>query len=197
MYEERTRKTRFSLIASIAAATTALLLATSAMSMITTENAFAEKYRNNQASAGSNFCLNPIFESSTLDIVNNIGNCGNTISQQEESGQASSPVTSQIASPTIEVQSAAPPPTPEPQTCLECFTAFLTANEIALFEQAFSDFTMGEITTIEELCPTLEVLNDVQLQQALGDIAILLTQTGIDQPRIDDIINCLERVFGL
>lgn len=32
-----------------------------------------------------------------------VGNCGGTVSQQDESGQASAPITSQSANPTIEL----------------------------------------------------------------------------------------------
>ncbi|MGC1132277.1 MAG: hypothetical protein WA941_05610 [Nitrososphaeraceae archaeon] len=91
-----------------------ILLLVTTISITVTENAFAERYRNSQAAATSNSCLNPSFESSTLDIPNTIGNCGNTISQQEESSQASSPITLQSANPTLEVHPPPQLPAPEP-----------------------------------------------------------------------------------
>ena len=55
-----------------------------------------------QVAAISNDCLNPILDSNTIDNAVGVGNCGGTISQQDESGQASAPITS----PTIELQRA-------------------------------------------------------------------------------------------
>ena len=48
--------------------------------------------------AVSNECLNPIFDSNNIDNAVGVGNCGGTISQQDESGSASAPITSQTAS---------------------------------------------------------------------------------------------------
>lgn len=175
-----------------------MLLATAVISsMITTENVFAGKFENNQAASTTNSCLNPLFESSTFDFAADIGNCGNTVSQQEGGGEASSPITLQIASPTIEVQA---PPTeqpepPEPQTCEECFTAFLTPEQIEAFEETLSAMTI--FSTIEEVCEELEDLPPEALPGALEDVAGLLEDSGIDQSTIDEIIDCLERVLGL
>ena len=53
-----------------------------------------------QAAAVSNDCLNPIFDSNEdIDNAVGVGNCGGTVSQQDESGQASAPITSQTANP--------------------------------------------------------------------------------------------------
>jgi hypothetical protein len=71
---------------------------------MTTEDAFSGKYENNQAGAVNNDCLNPIFESNNIDNAVGVGNCGGTLSQQDESGQASAPITSQTANLTIELQ---------------------------------------------------------------------------------------------
>jgi hypothetical protein len=161
--------------------------------MTTAENAFSREYENNQAASTSNSCLNPLFDSSTIEIASNTGNCGNTVSQQGEAGQASSPITLQTASPTIEVQ--APPTEPlEPQTCEECFTNFLTAEQIAEFLQQFAG--PGQ-DTIEEVCAFLEGLPPDEIPVQLeGTIAPFLQESGIDQPTIDEIIDCLERVLG-
>jgi hypothetical protein len=123
------------------------------------------------------------------------GNCGNTVSQQEEAGQASSPITHQNANPTIGVQ-APSPPEPEPQTCEECFTAFLTADEIISFEEALSDLTGGTVTSVAEACLVLELAPPESQQEGLLQIAGLLQQIGIDSSIIAEIIDCLERVLG-
>ena len=87
-----------------------LLAATVAVSVIVSEEAFAKDGRysgdTSQAAAVSNECLNPIFDSNTIDNAVGVGNCGGTVSQQDESGQASAPITSQTANPDIELQRA-------------------------------------------------------------------------------------------
>ena len=100
-----------------------LLAATVAISVMVSEDAFArERYSGDstsQAAAVSNDCLNPILDSNTIDNVVGVGNCGGTVSQQDESGQASAPITSQTANPTIELQRATttqPPLTGTPPT---------------------------------------------------------------------------------
>jgi hypothetical protein len=83
-----------------------LLAATVAISVTVSEDAFArERYSGDstsQAAAVSNECLNPILDSNNIDNAVGVGNCGGTVSQQDESGQASAPITSQIANPDIE-----------------------------------------------------------------------------------------------
>ena len=80
-----------------------LLAATVAISVTLSEDAFARsgKYTDDasQAAAVSNNCLNPILDSNSIDNVVGVGNCGGTVSQQDESGQASAPITSQSANP--------------------------------------------------------------------------------------------------
>ena len=81
----------------------------------------------------SNECLNPIFDSNTIDNAVGVGNCGGMISQQDESGQASAPITSQTANPTIELQRATTTQPPDtgtpPQTCEECFDVLNDAQQ--------------------------------------------------------------------
>lgn len=86
-----------------------LLAATVAISVTVSEDAFArERYSGDtsQAAAVSNECLNPILDSNNIDNVVGVSNCAGTVSQQDESGQASAPITSQTANPTIELQRA-------------------------------------------------------------------------------------------
>ena len=105
-------------------------LAVTIITITTSDNAFArnERYASDatsQVAAVSNECLNPILDSNTIDNAVGVGNCGGTISQQDESGQASAPITSQTANPAIELQRAtstsppqepSPPPEPSPNS---------------------------------------------------------------------------------
>ena len=72
-----------------------------------------------------------------------VANCGGTVSQQDESGQASAPITHQTANPTIELQRATtsqPPDTGEPpQTCEECFDILTDAQKME-FEAVLSRY---------------------------------------------------------
>jgi hypothetical protein len=83
-----------------------LLAATVTKSVIVSEDAFAKDGRysgdTNQAAAVSNGCLNPLFDSNGIDNMVGVGNCGGTVTQQDESGSASAPITSQTANPTIQ-----------------------------------------------------------------------------------------------
>ena len=88
---------------------------TVAISFVITEDVFAKYGDTSQAAAVSNECLNPLFDSNSIDNAVGIGNCGSTVSQQDESGSASAPVTSQTANPTIELQRATTT-TEEPST---------------------------------------------------------------------------------
>ena len=68
-----------------------LLAATVEISSTVSEDAFArEKYSGDstsQADSVSNDCLNPIFDSNEdIDNAVGVGNCGGTVSQQDESG---------------------------------------------------------------------------------------------------------------
>ena len=98
MCTENVRKHRKSAFLTIPAI---LLVAIIAISFVITEDAFAREGRytgdtTSQAASVSNECLNPIFDSNEdIDNAVGVGNCGGTISQQEESGSASAPITSQ------------------------------------------------------------------------------------------------------
>ena len=144
-----------------------LLGATVAISSTVSEDAFARNERyggshtTSQAAALNNDCLNPILDSNTIDNVVGVGNCGGTVSQQDESGQASAPITFQTANPTIELQRATTTsqpglgaPTPLP-TCEECFTNAIAGN--FLTEQQLEDFlaALPGNPTLEELCNSM------------------------------------------
>jgi hypothetical protein len=194
-----------------------LLAATVAISVTVSEDAFArERYSGDstsQAAAVSNDCLNPILDSNTIDNLVGVGNCGGTISQQDESGQASAPITSQSANPTIELQRATsttqPPLTGTPPTvgaCVGCFD-MLSDTAQSEFEEAIpTRFQMlfPGITTIEQLCAALnsaflndevEVVNSALdvLDSILNDFA---EDGTINQATHSSIISCLTRLYG-
>ena len=68
-----------------------LLAATVAVSIMVSEDAYAKDGRysgdTSQAASVSNDCLNPIFDSNDIDNAVGVGNCGGTVSQQDESGR--------------------------------------------------------------------------------------------------------------
>ena len=83
-----------------------------------------------------------------------MGNCGGTVSQQDESGSASAPITHQTADPSIELQratstSAQPPLTGE--SCEDCFDSLTTA-QVSEFETRLPESFGSSVTTIEQLC---------------------------------------------
>ena len=81
----------------------------------------------------------------------------------------------------------------EPQTCEECFTAVLTDGEINDLEAEIrSDL---RIPSLQDWCQFLE--ESAQQEQAIETITEELLQIGVDQPRIDKIVDCLERILGL
>jgi hypothetical protein len=89
--------------------------ATVAAPSVITEYAFAKSGRytgdtTSQAASVNNECLNPILDSNTIDNIVDVGNCGGTVSQQDESGQASATTTSQTSNPDIELQRATTQP---------------------------------------------------------------------------------------
>ena len=195
-----------------------LLAATVAVSVIVSEEAFAKDGRysgdTSQAAAVSNECLNPIFDSNTIDNAVGVGNCGGTVSQQDESGQSSAPITSQTANPDIELQRATttstqPPLTGTPPTvgaCVGCFD-MLSDTAQSEFEEAIpTRFQMlfPGITTIEQLCAALnsaflndevEVVNSALdvLDSILNDFA---EDGTINQATHSSIISCLTRLYG-
>ena len=175
-----------------------LLSATVTISSTVSEDAFARaRYSGDstsQAASVNNECLNPILDSNTIDNIVDVGNCGSTISQQDESGSASTPITSQTANPTIELQRATttqPPLTGE--TCAGCFDP-LSAQQISELESRLPDiFDDSTVTTIEDMC---EILDDIQEPTSLlEDITDALTSMQVDQDIVSDISSCLFQVF--
>ena len=183
-----------------------LLVATVAISVMVSEDAFArERYSGDstsQAAAVSNECLNPILDSNTIDNAVGVGNCGGTVSQQDESGQASAPITSQTANPAIELQRATtttpPPGLGASMTCEECFDILSATQETAV-EQLLAGgdnpledshiWGANPPTTIEELCQIWATFNSQQRGFADSDIIELLD--GVAEATQVEVVRCL------
>ena len=141
-----------------------LLAATVAISSTASEDAFARDGRysedsTSQAASVNNDCLNPIFDSNSIDNAIGVGNCGGTVSQQDESGSASAPITSQNANPTLELQRATtitpPPDVGDPQEdCVACFQPVVDNELQGGFLDALHslDQNFANANTIEEVC---------------------------------------------
>ena len=186
-----------------------LAAATVAVSIMVSEDAYARDGRysgdsTSQAASVSNDCLNPIFDSNNIDNAVGVGNCGGTVSQQDESGSASAPITSQTANPAIELQRATtttpPPGLGASMTCEECFDILSATQETAV-EQVLAgpnnpllqDDIWGPNfpTTIEELCQIWATFNSQQRGFADTDITQLLGDAGVTQPTLDEVLRCL------
>ena len=183
-----------------------LLAATVTISSTVSEDAFAREGRyssdsTSQATAVDNSCLNPIFDSNEdIDNAVGVGNCGGTVSQQDESGSASAPITSQTANPAIELQrtTTSPPVTEEPDpvtACQNCFNALTDAQQAA-FEAQLPIQVDETITTIEELCEFIDQ-NPNDASAVLGSVEIILESINIQPSDINSIITCLGDVFNL
>jgi len=159
-----------------------MLLSTTAATIImsTTQNVFAEKYGKNQATSQANACGNEL-------LPLNIG-CQNINSQVQGDKNA-------VALP-AEQRFPSPSPTNSPDTCEECFTAFLSNTEIDLFLSELSDDTSGQLTSLEQLC--LNVTGVVVIEFALTSLVENnLIDSGVDEPTIDQVMACLRAFFGL
>jgi hypothetical protein len=78
------------------------------------------------------------------------------------------------------------PEAPEPQTYEECFTAFLSAQEIAAFDVVVN-------VDITAACSIIAV-NPAQI---IPQAEALLVTIGVDPRTIAEVIECLERVFDV
>jgi hypothetical protein len=186
-----------------------LLAATVAISLFMAEDAFAKAGRysgdTSQAAAVSNECLNPIFDSNeNIDNAVGVGNCAGTVSQQDESGSASAPITSQTANPDIELQRATPPDTETPsETCEDCFS-MLSDDQQSAFEDALSSTTFpappfsgsGTVTTIEELCDQWKEFSNSQRVFLVEDLGQVFTEAEIPGTIQTSIISCLLHSVG-
>ena len=188
----KSRKLAFFTMLLIAAASV-----TVAVSIMVSEDAFAKDGRysgdTSQSASVSNECLNPILDSNSIDNLVDVGNCAGTVSQQDESGQASAPITHQSANPTIELQrSTTTQPGLGAPTCEECFDS-LTATQLSQFEESLSP-TFPSVTTIEELCDFLESNGQNPAAPGVEEVETILQEVGppmLSQQTIDAIAKCL------
>lgn len=133
MHIKETRKKHKFAIPVLAAITALMLLSTTAtITMSTTQNVFAEKYGKNQATSQGNACGNEFFPL-------NIG-CQNIHSQVQGDKNA----VALLAEQTFPILS----PSNLPDTCEECFTAFLSSTETDLFLNELSADTSGQLTSL-------------------------------------------------
>jgi hypothetical protein len=92
------------------------------------------------------------------------------------------------------------PPT-EPQTCIECFTTFLTKEQRTALVESIGQPDL--IPDIEGLCALLDETSPDDIMELLDTIAALLAGQFEPAPPIADdttiekLIDCLERVLGL
>jgi hypothetical protein len=188
-----------------------LLAATVAISYIVSEEAFAKDGRysgdTSQAASVSNECLNPIFDSNEdIDNAVGIGNCADTVSQQDESGSAAAPITSQTANPAIELQRSTtqPPLTGNPpETCEDCFDV-LTDDQQLAFEGALASTTFpvppfagdGTVSTIEELCEQWKAFSPEQRAIVNPDLDGVFAVAGIPDSIFRTILSCLTNSVG-
>jgi hypothetical protein len=179
-----------------------LAAATVAISALLTEDVFARdggRYFGDASQAASigNDCLNPILDSDTIDNMVGVGNCGGTVSQQDESGQAGATTTHQTANPTIELQrSTTQTPLVGIEDCTACFNP-LTDAQLLEYEAILENRSVRafgtSVTTIEELCT---LLRNIALQ---GDpieaielaTGMLEDVQGLRSGTISDITTCL------
>jgi hypothetical protein len=195
--KEKHRRFSLLMILLIAAAS-----ATVAISVMVSEEAFASD-STSQAAAVDNTCLNPIFDSNEdIDNAVGVGNCGGAVSQQDESGSASAPITSQTANPDIELQRAttSQPGLGASMTCEECFDILSATQETAVEQLLAGDsnplddelWGANPPTTIEELCAMYATFTQDQKGEiADGDITELLGDAGATQPTLNQVIRCL------
>jgi hypothetical protein len=80
------------------------------------------------------------------------------------------------------------PPEPEPETCEECFEAFLSQDEIEDLEAALQEANQAE--SLQEFCEG--VLEPGFISE--GEVRNFLTIAGVDEDTQDALIECLEDV---
>jgi hypothetical protein len=150
------------------AAIASMLLATTVISMTTTQNAFAARHTRNQAMSQTNACGNDSFPT-------NIG-CQNTASQIQGDENA---VT--LAAQQTFPAGVSPPPT---VTCEECF-GILTADQRNLLQDILE-------LSIDEICEALEAGT-----LSLADVENAAEDAGVTGATLDDFLECLENAIGL
>ena len=186
-----------------------LAAVTVAISSTVTEDVFARdsgRYTGDtsQAASVSNECLNPILDSNTIDNMVGVGNCGGTVSQQDESGSASAPITSQTANPDIELQRATTTQSPglgDVNQIIECEACFNSNLNDMQIQDFLSDYNSragvdNQIEDIEDLC---RLVNDIRSDPGFGDVAFAVSRALVSTVGVtttQTIIACLNNIFG-
>jgi hypothetical protein len=156
-------------------AVAAMLLATVAASMATSDNAFA--YKKNQATSQANACGNDL-------LPTNVGcqNTGSQIQGDENSVALAAQQTFPEVTPI--------PPVPPVDECEECFAAAVAAglNE----EEFLANLNVEGLTTIELVC---EALAAGELN--LGQVVSAATQAGLDGTDLAAFIQCIQDILGI
>lgn len=181
MHIKETRKKHKFAIPALAVITALMLLSTTAtIIMSTTQNVFAEKYGKNQATSQANACGN--------EFLSLYKGCQNIHSQVQGDKNA--------VALSAEQRFPNPSPPNPPDTCEECFTAFLSNTEIDLFLNELSANTLGQLTSLEQLC--MNVSGAAVIEFALTSLVENnLIDSAVDEPTIDQVMACLRAFFGL
>ncbi len=86
---------------------------------------------------------------------------------------------------------------PEPPTCEDCFTKVLTDKELDDLIQAIIEDSEGEESSLQEVCEFIANNLDEEGRAFLGDrLLVLGGNVGISEDKINEILDCLEKVFG-
>jgi len=86
-----------------------------------------------------------------------------------------------------------------PQTCEECFTTILTEQELNDLIQAFDADSEGLITSLAELCDFItENVNDPGFREFISERLFTLgNDVGISEDTINELLDCLEKIYGI
>jgi hypothetical protein len=162
----------------VVVAVAAMLLATTAISMSTTQNVFAGGYKKNQATSQANACGNDL-------LPTNIG-CQNTGSQIQ--GDENSVA---LAAQQTFPEAVTPiPPVPPVDECEECFAAAVTAG--LNVEQFLRNLNVEGITSIELVCEAL-----LAGELNLGQVVSAATQAGLSGTNLAAFVQCIQDILGI
>ncbi len=85
----------------------------------------------------------------------------------------------------------------EPQTCEECFTTILTEQELNDLIQALGEEFEG-LDNVSELCNFDDVIDDPGFREFFSGILFEFgTGVGISEDKINAILDCLEKIYGV
>jgi len=88
-------------------------------------------------------------------------------------------------------------PEPEPETCEECFTTVLTDEELDDLIQAIEEDSEGTVSSLQELCDFIAGDLSEEGRAFISDrLFVLGGDVGISEDKINEILDCLEEVFG-